>query len=313
MIDQMDSAAPLRASSCAGCSCGRTEANTGNPLSRREFVARSTLAAVAAVLAGACGDGIIGATGPVGTPGNGAGGATVSTFRLSDLPALANVGGIAAANAGGAPIALVRTGATTVAAFSLACPHQGTTVTIVGSGFRCPNHGATFTSAGTWSGGQQTGNLTSLGATLDVAAGTITVGATPGTTTPATGTSGNVSLVVRVASFPALGAVGGAARVDAGSGIPIGVARTGASTFVAYTLACPHQGTTVQLVGKGWRCANHGATFDSAGRVTAGPATTNLAALTTTYDAVAGTLTITGTAKSPTSGGGDDDDDDHGA
>lgn len=293
--------------SCAGCSCMRGN-DARHHVSRREFVASSTLAAIAALLATGCGNGIIGATGPTVT---GAGSGSY-TFKLADFPALANVGGMAAANAGGSPIALVRTGATTMAAFSLVCPHQGTTVNISGGGFKCPNHGATFNSAGTWVGGQPTGNLASLGATLDATTGIITVGNVPGATgqpgQPSQPASGNVSLVVKLANFPALAAVGGVARVDPGTGVPIGAARTGASTFVAYTLACTHQGTTVQLNGSGWRCPNHGATFDATGKVTLGPATTNLASLATAYDATAGTLTITGTASTTGNTGGDDGD-----
>lgn len=309
MPEHTNATGSLLASGCAGCGCQTRSPGAIGQVSRRDFVARSTLAAVAALLATACGDGIIGAT----FPGLGSGGgtaATGATFKLTDYPALANVGGIALASAGGQPIALVRSGATTVAALSLVCPHQGTTVNIAASGFKCPNHGATFDAAGTWTGGQQTGSLTSLGATLDAALGIITIGAGSASSAPpsAPGASGNVSLAVRIASFPALNKVGGVARVDGGTGVPIGVARTGASTFLAYTLACTHQGTTVQLLTTGWRCPNHGATFDATGRVTAGPATTNLSTLTATFDAAAGTLAISGTASTPRATGGDDDD-----
>lgn len=318
MPKRTDPTAVSPTSACAGRGCQLAGAEP-RQVTRRDFVARSTLAAVAALLVSACGDGVIGGvTGLAG--GLGTGGTTPgagSTFRLSDYPALANVGGIARANAGGSPIALVRNSTTTVSAFSLVCPHQGTTVDITGGSFKCPNHGATFNAAGTWTGGQQTGNLVSLGATLDAALGIITLGAAPSPapsqpgspSQPAPGAPGNVALSIRVASYPALASVGGVARVDGGTGIPIGVARTGAATFVAYTLACTHQGTTVQLLGAGWRCPNHGATFDGAGRVTSGPATTNLAQLTATLDAATGTLGISGSAPAGRTGGGDDDDD----
>ena len=74
---------------------------------------------------------------------------------IASWPALANVGGIAGTvgNVGGQPTAVVRTGANTFAAYSLRCPHNGTTVRIenwqsTGSAFHCPNHDAIFTSAG---------------------------------------------------------------------------------------------------------------------------------------------------------------------
>jgi Rieske Fe-S protein len=69
----------------------------------------------------------------------------------------------------------VRTGTSSFAAFSLVCPHQGTTVSITNGSFTCPNHGARFNAAGTWIGGQSTGNLRSYSATFDATAGTITV------------------------------------------------------------------------------------------------------------------------------------------
>ncbi|HEY1951259.1 MAG TPA: Rieske 2Fe-2S domain-containing protein [Gemmatimonadaceae bacterium] len=144
-------------------------AHCGEPAgtSRREFLAAATASAVTAVLLTACG-------------GNPSGGTTLTgpvslTVQVSSYPALANVGGIARVDSGGTPIALVRTGAAAFAAFSLICPHFGCTVNINGSAFLCPCHGARFASTGTWIGGQRTSNLSSLNATYDSAAGTVTV------------------------------------------------------------------------------------------------------------------------------------------
>ena len=70
---------------------------------------------------------------------------------IASYPALANVGGIAGSvgNVSGTPTAVVRTGQNSFAAFSLRCPHQGTTVQVVsGTSFRCPNHGATWNNTG---------------------------------------------------------------------------------------------------------------------------------------------------------------------
>lgn len=168
-----------QADACATCSCG---SGCADGITRRDFVARSTLAAVAAFLA-ACGDGQIGATAPgvPQAPGGASGGLTVV---LSQFPALASVGGMARVDGGvGSPVALVRTGASTFAAFSMVCPHQGSTINITSTGFKCPNHGATFDKNGTWVGGQQTSSLVSYPTTYDATAGTVLIGGGAGTGT----------------------------------------------------------------------------------------------------------------------------------
>jgi len=148
---------------CAHCaeSAGKT---------RREFLAASAATAVAAMLVSACGGGggsgatAITITGPVGL-----------SVQVSNYPALANVGGIARVDNGGTPVAAVRTGTNTFDAFSLICPHNGCTVGISGSSFACPCHGARFASTGTWTGGQRTSNLTSLGTSFDATTGILTI------------------------------------------------------------------------------------------------------------------------------------------
>jgi Rieske Fe-S protein len=95
-----------------------------------------------------------------------------------------------------------------------------------------------------------------------------------------------------VANFVPLRTDGGIARVDAGSGTPIAVVRVSASSYRAFSLVCPHAGTTVNVEANGFRCPNHGATFAANGNVTGGPAPTGLTELTATYNATAGTLTI---------------------
>jgi len=56
------------------------------------------------------------------------------------------------------------------------------------------------------------------------------------------------------------------------------VARTNASTFLAVSAACTHEGTSVtyNAANNNFVCPNHGAQFSSTGMVTLGPATTNL-------------------------------------
>jgi Rieske Fe-S protein len=143
---------------CAGCA----------QVGRREFLAQSTLLAVAGLLA-ACGGG--GSTGPS------ASGPLV--VRLSNYPALATVGGMAVVDNGsqtGTPIAAVRTGSSSFVALSLVCPHRGTIVELTGSGFYCPGHGAQFAANGDWVGGQPTNNLTAYSTSYDATAGTLTIG-----------------------------------------------------------------------------------------------------------------------------------------
>ena len=99
-----------------------------------------------------------------------------ATLKVADYPALAHVGGIALTSVNGAPLALVRTGASTFIALSRSCPHQGTTVNTDSSGgFTCPRHRARFDRNGTWLGGQQTTNMRSYAVAYDATAGTLTI------------------------------------------------------------------------------------------------------------------------------------------
>jgi Rieske Fe-S protein len=135
--------------------------------SRREFLTASATSAVAALLVTACG-------GASDTTGVNTGPVSLSV-QTSGYAALANVGGIARVDNGGTPVAAVRTGASTFAAFSLICPHFGCTVGINGSAFLCPCHGARFASSGAWTGGQRTSNLTSLVTSYDTTTGVLTI------------------------------------------------------------------------------------------------------------------------------------------
>jgi Rieske Fe-S protein len=103
-------------------------------------------------------------------------------------------------------------------------------------------------------------------------------------------------LVVKLADFPALAAVGGRARVDGGSK-PVVVTRTGEKTYEALSLICPHQGATVDLVGaSAYRCPSHLAEFSATGAWSGGKQTGDLTVLGVTLDEAAGTLTIDGPA-----------------
>lgn len=124
--------------------------------------------AIGALLASACGNGIIGGgVTDVGTVG--------VTVKLSDYPALATVGGIARLNGTTTPIAVVREEAAVYRALSLVCPHQGTTVGINGTGFLCPNHEARFSGTGKWLGGQVTSSLHEFAVASNISAGTLSI------------------------------------------------------------------------------------------------------------------------------------------
>ncbi len=135
---------------------------------RRSFVISSGLGAVAAILFSACGDGQLGDS--VTGPGSVSGSSSV-TVNPADYPALSAIGGIARVNGTQRPVALVRSSSTTYRAFSMVCPHQGTTINVVNNAtsFRCPNHGTLFSSSGTWTGGQRTSNLSELTVTASAA------------------------------------------------------------------------------------------------------------------------------------------------
>jgi Rieske Fe-S protein len=146
--------------------------------SRRQFIAQSTLSAIAAVLTSAfvsaCGDGEIGGAGPTAPPVLDQG----FTIRIADFPALQQVGGIARVNSDASnPIAVSRLSANAFAALSMICPHAGyKPINIVSSGFRCPNHNALFAADGNWTGGQRTRDLQSYPTTYNAGAGTLTIG-----------------------------------------------------------------------------------------------------------------------------------------
>ena len=155
-----------------GCDAGCPLAATTAGVDRRTFLAQGALvaayAAAAAALA-ACGSGSGGGdpTSPTSIS---------SSLKVSDYASLASIGGVAAVTLNGTPLAIVRTGTSSFLALSRICPHKGTEVNIVSSGFYCPNHGAQFSANGTWTGGQGTSSLMSYATTYDTATGTLTVG-----------------------------------------------------------------------------------------------------------------------------------------
>lgn len=116
--------------------------------------------------------------------------------------------------------------------------------------------------------------------------------AVPNATLPA-GTGGSF----RVADFPALASVGGIAATTL-NGVPLAIGRTGAATYVVWSLVCPHQGQQVVVSGAGFRCPGHGATWNGSGGWTGGQATGSLAVVPSTFDAASGTVALAGAGPS---------------
>ncbi len=147
-------------------------------LNRRDFLAKSALAAAALLAAEACGDGQIGpplihtnAGDPLLPPGG------PVQIRLADFPALANTGTIVDI---GKERTVMRTGAASFFALSRLCSHQQCDIDIKGDHFECPCHGSQFASDGHVLRGPNIesppiGPLRTLTVTVDQAAGTLTV------------------------------------------------------------------------------------------------------------------------------------------
>ena len=136
-------------------------------LSRRAFVAQSSIIAATVALLEACGNGIIGGvTGP-DTPSGGP-----FTISIANFPALNTVG---------QPVmvadrrAVVRVGPSSFLGLSMICTHQQTTTEIRGTGFFCPNHGSRFASNGDVVNGPAAIPLAQLDVAFDSAAGTLTI------------------------------------------------------------------------------------------------------------------------------------------
>ena len=70
------------------------------------------------------------------------------------------------------------------------------------------------------------------------------------------------------------------------------IVRTGASTFEALSLVCPHEGATVGVSSTGFTCPRHGARFNADGTWIGGQRTSSLHSYATSYDAGTGVVTV---------------------
>jgi cytochrome b6-f complex iron-sulfur subunit len=114
-------------------------------------------------------------------------------------------------------------------------------------------------------------------------------------------------LTVKVSTLPALATVGQLALLPTDRRVAI--KRTGASSFLALSTTCTHEGTLINIVNNtSFECPNHGARYDSDGNVTRQPnssgSATKLPTFTTSYDAATDILTIAAV----TGGSGNNDD-----
>lgn len=83
-------------------------------------------------------------------------------------------------------------------------------------------------------------------------------------------------LLVDLKAISALAKVGGATSIGSLSGVPVAIARTGTSKYIAFNLQCTHQGVTVTRSENGWVCSAHLSEFKADGDLVLGPATTGL-------------------------------------
>ncbi|MDB4982454.1 MAG: Rieske [2Fe-2S] iron-sulfur protein [Myxococcales bacterium] len=119
------------------------------------------------------------------------------------------------------------------------------------------------------------------------------------------------TLTLKVSTVPALATVGQLALLPTDRRVAI--KRTGASSFLALSTTCTHEGTTINIVNNtSFQCPNHGARYDSDGNVTRQPdppgSATKLPSFITSYDAATDLLTITAVTGGGGGGGGGNDD-----
>jgi len=111
-------------------------------------------------------------------------------------------------------------------------------------------------------------------------------GASDGTTAPFSGTAS-----LNVNDYPALANVGGVALVTV-NGSLLALVRDSASSVLALSRVCPHQGGTINTSSGGFTCTRHGARFNLSGQWMGGQPTSNMRSYATTFDPGTGPLLI---------------------
>lgn len=95
---------------------------------------------------------------------------------------------------------------------------------------------------------------------------------------------------MKLADLPGLASTGTLVRVP---NTTVGIVRTSATTFVASSTLCTHEGCDTTVRSNQYSCPCHDSLFSATGDLLRGPATRGLDHYTATFDATANTLTIT--------------------
>lgn len=111
-------------------------------------------------------------------------------------------------------------------------------------------------------------------------------GASDGATAPFTGTA-----TINVSDYPMLATVGGVALVTL-NGSPLAIVRDSATSVVALSRVCPHEGATVNTSTNGFTCPRHGAQFSKTGVWQGGQRTTSMRSYATTFNASTGVIVV---------------------
>ena len=106
------------------------------------------------------------------------------------------------------------------------------------------------------------------------------LGALPAAANTAVKRLANGRASVTLSKIPELAKVGGSVSIGNVKGRPAAITRTGASSYIAFHLNCPHQQIIVSRTESGWKCEDasggHGSEFKANGDLVMGPATSRL-------------------------------------
>ena len=111
-------------------------------------------------------------------------------------------------------------------------------------------------------------------------------GVSDGTTAPFSG-----SAAINISDYPALANVGGVALATL-NGAPLALVRDSATSVLALSRVCPHQGGAINTSSGGFTCTRHGARFSLTGQWAGGQPTSNMRSYPTTFDPGTGALTV---------------------